>query len=282
MQVQTITGRLARSTLLVAALAAASLVQGEQQAATTGAAAPAATDTRTQAWNILWRMAQFLGTARAFSVTVLSSYDAVQESGQKIEFGERRKVVLNRPDRLRVETEHSNGARTAAVFTGTEIMLVDVTNKVYATEPQPKGLDESIVHFVSDLGLRFPLAVLLMSRLPAELEKRVREIDYVEKTNLLGTPSHHLAVRGDTVDMQVWVSDGAQPLPLRIVLSYKNEPGQPEFRAQFVDWNLSPVISETTFKPQLPPDAHKILFAAQIAAAARLRSQGGKPEGEGK
>jgi hypothetical protein len=283
MQVRTIAARLAKNTMLVAALAAASLVQGgQQEAAPPGAAAPAPADTRTQAWNILWRMAHFLGTAPAFSVTVLSSYDAVQASGQKIEFGERRKLVLNRPDRLRVETEHSNGSRTGVVFTGSEIMLVDITNKVYATEPQPKGLDESIIHFVADLRLRMPLAVLLMSRLPSEFEKRVREIDYVEKTNLLGTPSHHIAVRGDTVDMQVWVSDGAQPVPVRMVLTYKNEPGQPEFRAQFVDWNMAPMITDATFKPEIPAGTQKIQFAAQIAAAARMRAQGGKPEGEGK
>jgi hypothetical protein len=282
MQVRTIAGRLARNTLLVATLAAASLVQGGQQApATTATAAPAATDTRTQAWNILWRMAQYLGSAPAFSVSVVSSYDTVQESGQKIEFGERRKVILTRPDRLRVESEHSNGARIAAVFTGREIFLVDVTNKVYATEPQPGTLDDSIVHFVADLGLRMPLAALLMARLPQEFERRVREIAYVEKTNLLGTPSHHLAARGDSVDMQVWVSDGPQPLPLRIVLTYKNAPGQPEFRAQFLDWNMAPVITETTFKPSIPPDAHKILFTAQLAKA-RQQAQGAKPQGERK
>jgi hypothetical protein len=272
---------LARNTLLMAALAAASLVQGGQPASTTGAAATAAPDARTQAWNILWRMAQYLGSAPAFSVSVVSSYDAVQESGQKIEFGERRKVVVNRPDRLRVETEHSNGGRIAAVFTGREIVLVDAVNKVYATEPQPGTLDQSIVHFVADLGLRLPLAALLMARLPAEFEKRVREIDYVEKTNLLGTPSHHVAARGDSVDMQVWVADGPQPLPLRIVLTYKNAPGQPEFRAQFVDWNMAPVITDTTFKAAIPPDAHKILFTAQLAAA-RQQAQGAKPQGEGK
>jgi hypothetical protein len=283
MQIRTIAAALGRNALLVAALAAASLVQGAQQAAPAGTGAPAAPDTRTQAWNILMRMAQYLGSAKAFSVSVLSSYDAVQASGQKIEFGERRKIFLGRPDHLRVETERSDGARGGVVFTGSEILLVDITNKVYASAPQPKGLDDAIVHFVADLGLRFPLAVLLMQRLPTEFEKRVREIDFVEKTNLLGTPSFHLAARGDTVDMQLWISDGPQPVPLRIVLTYKRQPGQPEFRAQFVDWNMSPVFTETTFKPQIPPDAHKIQFAAQIEAAKRQREQqGAKPEGERK
>ena len=43
--------------------------------------------------------------------------------------------------------------------------------------------------------MRLPLAVLLLSRAPAELEARVTSIDYVEKMNFDGTPAHHLAAR---------------------------------------------------------------------------------------
>jgi hypothetical protein len=124
--------------------------------------------------------------------------------------------------------------------------------------------------------MRLPLAMLFMSRLPVEFERRVRSVDYVEKTALFGTPAHHLAARGDTVDMQVWVSDSAQPLPLRIVLTYKDELGQPEFRAQFADWNVAPAIGEATFRAPVPEGAQKVLFAAQLAAARAAR-QGGKP-----
>jgi hypothetical protein len=227
--------------------------------------------------DILMRMARFLSTQPSFGVSVFSAYDVVQESGQKIEFAERRKLVVNRPDRLRVETERSDGAHTAVLFTGSEITLVDQTNRVYATERQPPGgLDQGILHFVSDLKMRLPLAMLLMQRLPAEFERRVRSIIYVEKTNLLGTPTHHLAARGDTVDLQVWVTDGAQPLPLRVVLTYKDAPGQPEFRAQFADWNMAPPVTDATFRPQLPDGAHKVLFTAQLAAA-RAPGQDGKP-----
>jgi hypothetical protein len=240
------------------------------------AGAPAA-GTDVLARDILMRMARFLSTQPSFGVSVISAYDVVQASGQKIEFAERRKLVVSRPDRLRVETERSDGVRTAVLFTGSEITLVDQTNRVYATERQPAGgLDEAILHFVSDLKMRLPLAVLLMQRLPGELERRVRSIVYVEKTNLLGPPAHHLAARGDTVDMQVWVADGAQPLPVRVVLTYKDAPGQPEFRAQFADWNLTPLITDSAFRPQLPAGAQKILFTAQLAAA-RAPVQGGKP-----
>jgi hypothetical protein len=59
------------------------------------------------------------------------------------------------------------------VFNGKEIVLIDETSNVYATAPQPGGLADTIFHFVRDLGMRLPLALLLVSQLPAELKDRV-------------------------------------------------------------------------------------------------------------
>jgi len=257
-------------------LLAAGLAYSQQPApAKKAPAAAALTESQTQASEILKRMAAFMAGAPRFSMTVRGDYDAVQASGQKIEFGETRKVTLSRPDRLRVEGERSDGAKMLAVFNGKEITLIDGANNVYATEPQPGGLDESIIHFVKDLGMKLPLAMLLVSQLPAELQNRVRSVDYVEKSKINGVTTHHLAARGDTVDFQVWVADGDQPLPQRIVITYKSAKGEPQFRADLTDWNLAPAVNDTTFAATPPPGAQKIAFAAQltrVTAAARKQS----------
>jgi hypothetical protein len=231
-------------------------------------AAATETESQAQARDILMRMAEFMARTQHFSVTVRGGYDSVQESGQKIEFAESRKVTLSRPDRLLVEGERSDGSKTLTVFNGKEIMLIDAARNVYATAPQPGGVDDTIVHFVRDLGMRLPLAVLLVSQLPAEMKNRVRSIDYVEKTRIYGAPSHHLAARGDTVDFQIWVSEGDKPLPQRIVITYREAPGQPDFRAQLSDWNLAPAITDTTFSVEPPDGAQKVAFAAQVPRAA--------------
>lgn len=260
--------------IAAAACAAVAGAQQQQQAAKAPAAAqapPAAsqaplTESQARAKEIMTRMAQYLSTLPAFSVRVASNYDVLQASGQKIEFGEVRKLVVQRPNRLRVDTERSDGEHTSAVFDGKEISLLDTTDKIYASTTQPGGLDESILYFVSDLKMRFPMAMLLMSRLPVELERRVRAIDYVETSTLFGVPADHLAARGDSVDFQVWVRGGDKPLPLRVVITYKDEPGQPEFRADFADWNTSPAITDATFRLQPPQGAQKVAFAAQLMA----------------
>jgi hypothetical protein len=51
-----------------------------------------------------------------------------------------------------------------------------------------------------------PLAVLLLSSLPAELGQRVQSVEYVEKTATLAVPAHHLVGRTGTVDFDLWIA----------------------------------------------------------------------------
>ncbi len=232
----------------------------------------------TDAKDILMRMAQFLAKAPKYSVTIASNYDVPQESGQMIEFGESRSIIVNRPNGLRVDIEHSNGERHLVQYDGNTITTFSPDQNVYAQVDKPGGIDEAVKYFLKDLGMRLPLAVLLVSQLPDELERRTQELDYVEKTVINGSTVHHLAGRTETVDYQVWVAAGAQPLPLRIVLSYKNAPGQPQFKAQFADWNLTPKVDEAQFVFTPTEQSKKIAFAAQIPTISPVspKQAGGK------
>jgi hypothetical protein len=231
-------------------------------------APPAAQITAPQAANaeaILKRMAEFLAKTQQFSVNLNDNFDVVQESGQKIEFGETRKITISRPNGLRVDLEESNGEKHTVLYDGKNITVFSPSQNVYAQTTKPGGIDEAVRYFLKDLHMRLPLAALLLSRFPAEVESRTQSLDYVEKTLIDGVPTHHLAGRTETVDYQVWIAEGAQPLPLRVVLTYKNAEGQPEFRAQFSDWNLAPKIQDSQFVFTPPEGARKIAFQAQLS-----------------
>ena len=217
---------------------------------------------------LLSDMAKFLAALPGFEVSLVGSYDAVQDSGQKIEFNEVRRVAVARPDRLRMEQTRSDGVQDLVVFDGKTLTVLNGELGVFAQAPQPGSIDDAVVYFVRDLGMRLPLAALLTSRLPAELETRVKAVDYVEYTEILPVPAHHIAARTDTVDFQVWIADGDKPLPLRVVLTYVNEPGQPQFRAQFLDWRLQPPTGADVFRFDPPKDARQIAFAVQVPAIA--------------
>lgn len=217
---------------------------------------------------LLSGMAEYLAKLPGYQVRLIANYDSVQASGQKIEFSEVRKVTLSRPNLLRIEQQKSDGVNDLMVFDGKEISMFDSAAGVYAKAPQPGSIDDSVVYFVRDLGVRLPLAPMFSTRLPDELSKRVKSVDYVERTNILGPPAHHIVASGSTVDIQAWIADGDQPLPLRIVLTYKTEPGQPQFRALFLDWDVKSPAASDAFRFEPPAGAKQIVFAVQVPVAA--------------
>lgn len=223
---------------------------------------------------ILQRMARYLAGTPRFSVHVMASYDAVQPWGQQIEFGENISIDVSRPKGLRVESVGSNGRRHQLFYDGQTLTTFSPTENVYAQAAKPGDIDTAIGYFLTDLQMRLPLAALLLRRFPEEIGTRSQVVDYVEKTELYGAPAHHLSGRTETLDYEVWIAEGAQPLPQRIVLTYREAAGQPAFRAQFSDWNLTPQAPvDFTFTP--PAGARKIAFAAQLPRAAQ--QPGGQP-----
>ena len=133
---------------------------------------------------------------------------------------------------------NATGQQSTLLFDGKDITIVHPQENVYATAAKPGSVDEAIAYFVHDLGMRFPLAELLTSQLATALPEQVRVADYVEAASIAGVPCDHLALRGDEADMQVWVAQGQQPLPRRVVITYRHADGRPQFWAQFSDWNL--------------------------------------------
>lgn len=229
---------------------------------------PPATVTPEEAKAILMRMGEFMSKLQSFSVEVRDTYDTYQTTGQKIEYGETRKITMARPDQLRIDIEESDGNKQVLTIDSKAITLASQPANVFAQTASPGNLDASIVYFVRDLQMRLPFAVLLISNSPAEMRQRVTKLDYVEKTSLYGAPAHHLAGRTESVDFQVWITDGDKPVPQRLVITYTKEKGQPQFRAQFSNWNLAPEAPASLFTFTPPPGAHQISFLAQLPRSA--------------
>jgi hypothetical protein len=240
-----------------------------------GTAAAAKAAEETEARGLLLNMAGALAQAPAFSVTVHSSYDAIQADGQRIEFAERRRILLQRPDRVRVETERSDGDRGMLLFDGRGITAFRAADNLYARVEKTGTVDEAVVYLVRDLQLTMPLARMFLTTFPQDLGKQLTEVSYVEENRLFDVPTDHLAARSADVDLQVWITQDEPPLPRRVVLTYKNAPGQPQFRADLFDWNLAPVVAADSFAFHPPVDAEHVPFLAPMRRIDSLSTQKG-------
>ncbi len=81
-----------------------------------------------------------------------------------------------------------------------------------------------------------PLALLLSTHVRTDLAAMVKKLAYVESTEILGV--RRITSPGAR---SLWTSssdsEGKRPLPLRVIITYKLEPGQPRFWADLSDWN---------------------------------------------
>lgn len=89
------------------------------------------------------------------------------------------------------------------------------------------------------------------------MTSNVRSGKYVGLHRVRGIPAHHLAFRQEMVDWQIWIMDGDSPLPLKVVITYKEQPGDPQYIALYDNWDMTAQYDDATFEVVLPPNAKK-------------------------
>jgi hypothetical protein len=192
-------------------------------------------------------MANLLAKAPRLGVAADCTYDVVQDSGEKIEFGERRELTLRRPDRARFEVTRRDGSRRGLLFDGTRLTAFDVDAKVYATVEKPGTLDAALAYYTRDLKMRLPLRELFAADLPHRVKDVLGSARLVGQETVGGVSTDHVAFRDDTADVQLWIKRDGDPLPQRIVITYRLAEGQPQFEADFHGWTFNPDVPDSIF-----------------------------------
>lgn len=215
-----------------------------------------------EAMSTLMRAAEILAKEQRFSVKTDIEYDVIQDWGQKLEFGARRTITVKRPDRMSVDIVDRDGSRRGFRFDGKQIAFFGLDEKVYATVEKSGDVDTALTYFTRDLQMPLPMAELWSNDLPQALKDRISEASVIAEETVRGTLCDHIAVRNDMTDAQIWVTKGAKPLLHRFVITYKHANGQPEFRADFLDWNLSAETLDSLFAFTPAEGANRIQFVA--------------------
>jgi hypothetical protein len=256
-------GALVAGVLLAAAAAA-------QDKPTAPIAAPSATNAPAPsvseaADRLLKEVGAYIGSANEFTFHADVTFDHVLPSGQKLQFSSSEEVALQRPSRLYVEWSGDLGARQFW-YDGKSVTLYDPAMPFYASEAAPPELDNMLAQLLPKLNFVPPLADLLYR----DPYKAVRgNIEYgfdLGQSDVNGRSCRTLAFVEKDIDWQIWIENGPQLTPCKLVITYKNQPSQPQFMAVFSDWDFAPRIAEPVFTPELPAGTEKIPFATVTAA----------------
>jgi hypothetical protein len=257
----------------VAVLGVASLAVARQPGTATPPAASekpgAAPKVDPKANDLLKRMSDYLSGLQTFSFAAEHATEVVLKSGEKLEFLADSNVTVQRPNHLRSD-RRGEKANVSLYYDGKSMTIYGHGMNMYATAAAPPTLDAAIDFARKQLNLEAPAADLLYADPYKVLMEDVVSGTYVGEAVVDGTKCHHLAFRGNDSDWQVWIEDGARPLPRRYVIVSKKVAGTPEFQVELREWKVSPPVTPETFVFTPPPRSERIEF---VGAAKAVKQQ---------
>ena len=208
--------------------------------------------------------ADFLAAQQNISFRADVAYGVLQSNGQMLEFGGTRDFLMRRPDRLRIESIDRDGGVTQFFFDGNSI-LIDMPNEdAYVRIEKPGTYYAAMDYLVDDLGAPAPLEDFTSKNFAEGPVDRIESGFYVQRVMLDDQICEHLAWRNEEVDVQLWVREGEEPVPCRVVITYKKAEGRPEYAADFHGWNFAPEVDDELFTFTPPESAERLQAQAYI------------------
>jgi hypothetical protein len=199
-----------------------------------------------EAKQILKASTDFLASQQRFTADTRNSLEIVLKSGQKIEFNSTGHQFVQRPNKLRSERS-GDLIEQVFVYDGKSLTLYQPQDKIYAQVAAP-GTLEAMLDFAREKhDVVAPFGDLIFRNAYDILMDGVTEGIVVGKAVIEGVVCDHLAFRAPDVDWQIWVQEGAQPLPRRIVITTLDLPNAPQFAVTVTRWNLEPTFDAQTF-----------------------------------
>jgi hypothetical protein len=211
----------------------------------TGAEDRPAIDARAD--RVLRAMSDYLQAAEQFTFRADVAYDVVTVHGQMLQYGGTGEIAVRRPDHFRVE-HRGDEKNLRVVFNGEMFTFHNIQANLYAQKEMKTDIDTAVDRMFDRFGFSVPTADLVYSNPYATLTGSVDDGFHVGMHIVDGVTCHHLSYSQESIDWQIWIEDGPRPLPRKLLITYKDEPGSPQYAVHLSRWNLDPRISDAYFE----------------------------------
>ena len=233
-------------------------------AQTAAVPAPAADAMNPQAARALQTMGDYLRTLGMFDLRSEGTIEKVYADGQKLQFRRDVTYSVQFPDRMLVDVE-TDASHRRIYYNGRVMTVQAIKAGKYTSFPVSGSIAEVLAAAYDRFGLEFPLRDLFRwgSRAAGPPPASGQVVGHAEVN---GRSATQYAFRQPGADFQIWIADGDQPLPLKLVIANTDDPAQPAYTA-ILRWDLNPAFTASSFVFQPGPADTAIDFGATKAKA---------------
>lgn len=210
---------------------------------------------------VLDRMQDAFNSLDRYQLTAQITRDEVLNFGYKLQHTESSKMMVQRPNRMRVEVSGDIKDRTY-IYNGSELTVLAPDVNAWSSAPAPATIGE-LVQTMLDAGIEMPLIDILYQGYSGDLTNDVRVGIVVGDSTVDGVLTDHLAFRQPDLDWQLWVEKGTRALPRKLVITTRYALGDPQYTA-VIRWDTNPKFDAKTFSATPPAGATKIPMRTKL------------------
>ncbi|WP_191970281.1 DUF2092 domain-containing protein [Methylobacterium planeticum] len=201
-----------------------------------------------------------LADARTLTFTATAMHDVPNAEGQSIFYTVRSRVVLKRPDHLRVVTE-GDGAASEFIADGQTLTLFHPLDRTVASAPAPRNFDAALKAEVEASGQTQAFADLLVADPTQALTEGLTRAFVVGRSNLVGgVETDIVAFAAKDAQAQIWI--GVQDrLPRQLWVTDTGSQGQTRNGVTFTDWTIGQPVADRIFSTAHTAGARSVPFA---------------------
>ncbi len=225
-------------------------------------AAPAVQKVDPSAVKALSDMSAYLKAQSAFELTSETSLDLVAKDDQKIQLDGVVRYKVRKPNAFVIDIVSDDWNRQY-VYDGREFTLSAPKLGFYSTWAAPATIQATIDDIETRFGISVPLDDLFRWSGPDGARADALEAGFLVGTAMIeGVKTNHYAFREGKIDWQIWIQQGDQPLPRKLVIVDRRDPANPAYVAR-LSWTLNPPLADEDFAFHPGKDAKRIRVILQ-------------------
>jgi hypothetical protein len=223
------------------------------------------------------QMSDRLARATAFTVEAEEVYDEVPDQSPRRQLTATRRAVVRRPDHFAGDVS-GDALNRSFWYDGKTLSALDKEQNVWTGGAVPPTIDEALDWAFDKTGTVVPLADFVYADPYSRLMGSVQRGVYLGIHEAAGVPCYHLAFEQATIDWQLWIDAGKDPLPRKLVIAYKTEDEVPQYTVTIRKWDFEAKTPDELFRFTPPQGASRVEIPAFVGSSAQKEASGANPE----
>lgn len=211
---------------------------------------------------IIQQMGHTILNVESCSFITDTDYDVWQEDLGYVKHSGKSHIYMKFPDKVKVNFSGDRGRRTM-IYNGNKFVYYSYAKNHYSEVP----IRGNIVNMMDSVnrvyGIEFPAADFFYPSFLTDLISTGGSLVYLGISRIGDKDCFHIAGKDTEGNgFQFWIADDNFFLPVKMVITYKEDNGNPQFEAIYSGWEINPRLSDSMFEFVVPPSANKIQLSS--------------------